>query len=103
MKAYTIVFEWSTDDCDGVDVEVFSTYKKALARYNEIIFNEKKPEISWVADAFDGNGNFIDNDDYVIKCSDFDDSKEHELWWRISKCSNWDFHDHLKLRILEIK
>lgn len=102
MKVYTIVFEWSTNDCDGVDVEVFSTYEKAVNRFNEIIENEHKPEISWVGEAFDENGNLKEN--YTLDCNkQFTDNEEHELWWNIECKNDWYFHDNLELRILEMR
>ena len=30
MKAYIVSLQFSTDDADGVDIEVFSTYEKAV-------------------------------------------------------------------------
>ena len=60
MKVYGVIFDWSTSDDSLVEIELFDTYQKAFARFNEIIANEKKPEISWVADAFDENGNVSD-------------------------------------------
>ena len=102
MKAYTIVFEWSTDDSSGVDVEVFSTYEKAVARFNEIIEDEQNPDISWVSDAWNENGDL--SEDYELNCNEqFTDNKEHELWWDIKCQHNWYLHDFLELRILEVK
>lgn len=102
MKAYTIVFQWSTDDCDGVDVEVFSTYAKAVARFNEIIENEHNPEISWVGNAFDEHGYLLER--YTLDCNEqYTDNEEHELWWKIETQNDWYYHDYLELRILEMK
>ena len=53
MKIYLVLFQYSTDDCDGVDTQAFSTYEKAVERFNEIIENEKNPECSWAANAFE--------------------------------------------------
>ena len=101
MKAYTIVFEWSTDDANGVDVEVFDSYEKAVQRFNEIIEDEHYPETSWVSDAWDEKGDLLE--DYDLDCNDqFTDGEEHELWWSIERKTDWYFHDHLELRILEV-
>ncbi len=79
MKAYTIVFEWSTDDAAGVDVEVFDTYEKAVNRFNRIIEDEHDSSISWVSDAWDENGNLLK--DYELDCNEqYTDGEEHELW-----------------------
>lgn len=48
MKVYGVIFDWSTSDDSQVDIELFDSYSKAFARFNEIIANEKKPGISWV-------------------------------------------------------
>ena len=56
MKVYAVILDWSTSDDSHVDIELFDTYTKAYHRFNEIIKNEKNPEISWVADAFVEHG-----------------------------------------------
>ena len=102
MKAYTIVFEWATDDAEGTDVEVFDTYEKAVDRFNKIIEDEHDNSISWVGDAYDENGELLE--DYELDCNEpFTDNEEHELWWHIEKKTDWYFHDNLELRILEVK
>ncbi len=102
MKAYTIVFEWSTDDANGVDVEVFDSYEKAVERFNAIIEDESDNNISWAADAFDENGDVRHG--YELDCNEpFEDGEEHELWWNIQMKNDWYFHDSLELRILEVK
>ena len=102
MKAYTIVFEWSTDDENGVDVEVFDSYEKAVHRFNEIIEDEHSPEMSWVSNAWDENGDLLHG--YELDCNEqFTDGEEHELWWNIECKNDWYLHDYLELRILEIK
>lgn len=102
MKIYTIIFDYSTDDTDGVDVELFDTYEKAVNRFNEIIENEKNPDMSWVGDILDENGN-IPEDYEFDRSPDFDDGTEHVLWWNLTDKNNWYRHDFLNLRILEVK
>lgn len=102
MKAYTIIFEWSTADCNDIEVEVFSTYEKAVERFNRIIEDESDNSISWVGDAFDEDGELKEN--YTLECNEqFTDGEEHELWWSIEKQNDWYYHDNLELRILEVK
>lgn len=81
MKIYLVLFQYSTDDCDGVDTQAFSTYEKAVERFHEIIENEKNPKCSWAANAFE-NGELQHN--YELDCSDFTDTEEHELWWNLT-------------------
>lgn len=103
MEVYTIVFEWIVDGADGIDVEVFDTYEKAVKRFNEIIENEKHEPNGWVDKAFDENGDLLE-EDYDLDCNDpFTDGKEHELWWRIRCERDWFLHENLELRILEVK
>ena len=102
MKAYTIVFEWSTDDASSIDVEVFDTYEKAVDRFNRIIEDEHDNSNSWVGDAYDENGELLE--DYELDCNDpFTDGEEHELWWDMEKKHDWNYHERLELRILEVK
>ena len=41
MKIYLVLFQYCTDDCDGVETQAFSTYEKAVERFNELIKDEK--------------------------------------------------------------
>lgn len=103
MKVYTIVFEWVVDAADGIDVEVFDTYEKAVNRFYQIIEDEKNEPRSWVGKAFDENGDLLEAD-YYLHCNEpFTDGKEHELWWRIRCERDWFLHENLELRILEVK
>lgn len=99
MKIYLVLFQYSTDDCDGVDTQAFSTYEKAVECFHEIIENEKNPECSWAANAFE-NGELQHN--YELDCSDFTDTEEHELWWNLTCKLDWYLHDFIELRILEV-
>lgn len=100
MKAYTIVFEWSTDDAQGAEVEVFDTYEKAVSRFNEIV--EEDSAIGWVANAWDENGELFEG--YELDCNEpFTDGEEHELWWNIECKVDFYLRDNLELRILEVK
>ena len=100
MKIYLVLFQYCTDDCDGVKTQAFSSYEKAVIRFNEIIEHEKKSEMSLVADAFE---NDVLQHNYELDCNDtFTDGEEHELWWELSGkvyCFN---HELLELRILEV-
>ncbi len=102
MKIYGVIFDWSTSDDSLVEIELFDTYRKAFDRFNEIIANEKKPEISWVADAFDEKGNVSDGyefDEHI----ESDGLQEFDCWWNITDKNDWYQHDFLELRIMEVK
>ncbi len=102
MKAYIVLFDWSTDDGEGVDIDIFDTYEKAVARFMEIIENEKNPKLSWVGDyAFDENGN-LDEKNYELDTNiDYDDKLE--LYWNLNCKFDWYQHDFLDLKVMEIK
>ena len=42
MKIYLVLFQYCTDDCDGVETQAFSTYEKAVERFNELVKDEKR-------------------------------------------------------------
>ncbi len=100
-KVYLVVFDWSTDDGNDVDIEVCKTYKKAVKRYNEIIENEKKPEISWAASAFKANGELEHN--YELDELKPDLKKETECYWDLTCKVDWYLHNYLSIRIQELK
>lgn len=102
MKVYAVIFDWSTSDDSSVEIELFDTYSKAFYHFMEIIDNEKKPDMSWVADAFDEKGNVLGNyefDEHI----ESDGSQEFECWWHITDKYDWYRHDFLELRIMEVK
>lgn len=45
MKTYLILFRYLTDDCEVIITEAYSSYEKAVKRFNEIIEEEKIPII----------------------------------------------------------
>ncbi len=102
MKIYAVILDWSTSDDSRVDIELFDTYTKAFNRFNEIIKNEKKPEISWVADAFDEKGEILDGYEFEEHI-ETDGIQEFDCWWNITDKKDWYQHDFLELRILEVK
>ncbi len=106
MKVYAVVFDWSVtnnyNEDSQVDIELFDTYQKAFNRFSEIIRNEKTPETSWVADAFDENDEVLDGyefDEHI----ESDGKEELGCWWNITDRNNWYQHDFLELRIMEVK
>lgn len=45
-NVYTIKFDWSTDDDCGCELELYNDYDDAVKRFNEMIENEKNPDLS---------------------------------------------------------
>ena len=95
---YVVLFNYSTDDCSGIDLYIFDTYQKALNKFNEIIEQEKQPEMSWVGEKFTNN-----TFDYELD-TNIENAKEGvELWWNVTDRNDWYFHDFLDLKIKEIE
>ena len=100
MKVYVISTHFSTDEVDDAEVEVFGEYGKAVNRFKELIENEKKPEASWVSDAFEGG---ILQKNYDLCCSsDSTEGEERELWWEVSFDFDRNFHSSIELKIFEV-
>ncbi len=105
MKVYLIVYDWSTSSADesSVDIEVFDTYKKAYDRFNEIIANEKNPDISWVgSEAVDKNGEIKSDYDFEEHIAS-DGTQEFDCWWNIIDKYDWYRHIFLELRVMEVQ
>ncbi|MEG2450685.1 MAG: hypothetical protein RSB09_03015 [Clostridia bacterium] len=101
MKVYLVLFDWSTADNVGVEVEVFDSFDKALYRYNAIIEDENDADLSWVGEeVFDENGDI--NENFELDTF-YDETGEHELWWNVTDTNDWNRHDFLDLRILEVQ
>lgn len=102
MKVYEVIFNWSTEDENGLGTHIFSTYEKAKEHFESIIENESNADISWVGDGvFDENGEL--NEGYEMNCSpNHPENEEHDLWWCIWNLYNDKFYDEIYLRIKEI-
>ena len=101
MKAYLVTLQYSCDNSDGIEIEVFSTYDKALTRFNEIIEVETQPNMSYTANAFE-NGNLLSG--YELDTSpEYNDNQEHEHWWNLTCKHDWYLHTFIELRFTEVK
>ena len=99
---YMVQFDWSTEDEGSVETYLFDTYAKALDKFNEIIKSELTPDMSWVADAFDKDGNVTDDYEFDTNMLDVKVQDEFDLWWNITDSNNYYIHDFLDLRKMEI-
>lgn len=100
MKVYLVVFAWSTEVGSDVDIDAFDTYEKAVARFNERIDDEKTYE-SWVREAFDENGDILD--EYCFDECQPDTSLENYAYWSITDACNSKMHDYIAIVPLEVK
>ena len=98
--AYMVEFDWSVEDGCDVETELFSTYEKALNRYDEIIANEKTDGMSWVADAINPNGTIVKG--YTFE--EFGDrTKQEDLSWHFTMDDYYFYHSIVCLKKKEIK
>lgn len=101
-KVYIVQFDWSTSDCEGIDLYAYNEYDKAYDKYKELITEEMNPDNSWVGNIeFDDEGYPID-DHYEF---DFEDNNscESEVWWHITDKNDWYQHSFIDLRMLEVQ
>lgn len=85
-SVYMIRFLWSTNDDQDTEIELYGNYDDAVKRFNEMIENEKNPDLSWAADAFDGER--FDDENY-----EFDQRLGTEyMYWSVNKRSDGNFY-----------
>ena len=100
-KVYTVSLEYSFDYGDGLEIEVFSTYEKAVKRFKELVKIETQPGMSWAAEAFE-DGKLLHGYD-LDASADYADGKEHEHWWYINCKNDWHCHTFIELRFAEVQ
>lgn len=92
---YMVVFDWSTTDDCGLEINLYNTYEKALTKYNKYIENECNADLSWVgSEVFDENGNV--NNDYELHCSKHTAGKQN-LYWKVADKNDYNRHSFLYL------
>lgn len=98
MKSvYMIKFYWSTDDDQGCETELYNDYDDAVKRFNEMIENEKNPDLSWVADAFCDKD--FDDENYEL---DYRLGTEY-MYWSVSKRDDGNFYSTIILTKENVK
>ena len=97
---YMVEFDWSVEDGCDIETELFSTYEKALARYDEIIANEKTEDMSWVADAIKPNGTILKG---YTQEETGDRNKKEDLSWQFTMDDYYFYHSIVHLKKKEIK
>ena len=97
---YMVEFDWSVEDGCDVETELFFDYEKALARFDEIIKNEKTDDMSWVADVFKPNGTILKG--YSVE-EHGDRNKKENLYWSCVMDEYYMYHSIVQLKKIEIK
>ena len=94
QELYLIIFEYSTEDCTGIDTYLYDTREKARMKLQELVENEKK--------FYNIEYSHINKEDFEID-TNIDDENACEYWWNIQCKSDWYLHTNLDLRIKEIE
>lgn len=92
-EIYLIIFEYSTNDCNGIDTYLYNTREKAINKLQELIKTEK--------DFYKDEYSHIDSTDFEID-TNIDDENACEYWWNIQCKTDWYLHTNIDLRIKEI-
>lgn len=102
MTIYMVMFDWSTTDDEAVEVQLFDTYEKAYKRFREIIADELVFDNSWAAEAFNEDRTVKDGfefEEHILS----DGTDEYDCWWNLTNKYDWNVHDFLDLKIMEVK
>jgi len=97
---YSVMLDWSTDDCSDIEFMLFSTYKKALKHFKKLIKDECNPKTSWVGlQALNDNGEV--NDGYELNCY-LDNANDSDLCWNVQDKYDYNYHTFIYLTKKEI-
>lgn len=91
---YLILFEYSTEDCNGIDTYLYNTREKAIKKLQELVENEKK--------FYNTEYSNINKEEFEID-TNIDDENACEYWWNIQCKTDWYLHTNIDLRIKEIE
>ena len=101
MKVYEILLQYSTDEGTSVESYILTDYKKAVAKFKELIEDEKT-NIYWIKNAFKNDKSLNEYEfDTNIEIA-YLNNREHELYWEIMDTCDCSHHDYLELRIKEV-
>ena len=89
---YVILFDYSTDDCTGIDLYVYGTKEKALEKLHSLVEQEEE---------FYKN-EYPDFNDFELD-TNIEDENANEYWWNYKCESNYYLHTFIDLKIKEIE
>lgn len=96
---FMVKLDWSTDDDRGCQTELFQDLQNAVKRFDEIIANEKNPDLSWVAEAFDGDT--FDNTNYELTYRTSPDKTF--MYWSVGRRNDGNFYSTVILTKERVK
>ena len=98
--AYMVQVIWSTDDNEGVETELFSTYEKALTAYYNTIEGEMSD--TWIT-AHMTNGGFDDDITFEHENYHFNDEQQLYRSWSVRQKNDWYFYTTVTIEIKELR
>lgn len=96
-NVYMIKFMWSTDDDSGCEIELYKSCDDAVKRFNEMTENEKNPDMSWAAEAF--NDGQFDDENYELN---YYTGTEY-MYWSVSMRDDGNFYSTIILTKERVK
>ena len=97
---YMVLFDWSTDDADGIETFLFYDYDAAYLKFKNLVADECNPELSWVG----SEALTVDNkpnDGYLLDYYD-NNSEQSEVYFHVAREDNYYFHSFIDLIKKEI-
>ena len=94
---YMVQMQYSTDDYDGVETQLFETREKALKAFYNLIEIEKRE--TWIQEGY------LDNEvreNYELD-SNLENDDACDLWWNFKKIDDYYYHTFIDLRQIEVK
>ncbi|MBQ9481024.1 MAG: hypothetical protein IJU84_02550 [Clostridia bacterium] len=97
---YMVLFDWSTDDADGIETFLFYNYDAAYKKFKDIMTDECNTELSWVGEnALTGNMEAADG--YILDYLDIT-TGETEVYFHVAEEGNYYNHSFIDLIKKEI-
>lgn len=97
---YLIIFDWSTDDDNGIETYLYYDHDAAYKKFNEIVNDELDPEMSWVGSRAI-NKNKKAKKGYVLNYKD-EMKGDNKTCFYVMEEGNYNFHSCIDLIKKEI-
>ena len=94
---YILQIDYSTDDYEGVETQIFHTREKAVEEFKQQIECEKRQ--TWIQDAYK-DGKLLKGYELEENANDTD---AVDLFWNISCHENFYLHTFIDMRQVEVK
>lgn len=91
-KVYVIQYDYSTEDCDGVDVYLYKDLDKAFEKFKNMI----QEELAFYKEYYSS-----DEEEFELD-TNIDDDKATEFYWNYKYINDYYVHTFLDLKIKEI-